>query len=214
MKNILITAFFIMTMPSLFSQQKIQYGFSLGTEWTYPSTREVSPLHKGFLPNYKGQLLKIVSNTSFLYYFEKKENAFPVNLFAAIHSANSTVNSVLNFDGVHQEQLSQFWITSAHFGYYKDRKIKNEHTMRNQFSVGLEYAYRHRSEGDFSPNYFSKNILGLGFEWSNVLYRGESRMPISWGSRTGFSIANLNGFKKLKEHEGYVYSNLFFRVLL
>ncbi len=215
MKNILITAFFIMMASSLFSQNNFKYGVGVGAEMSYPSTYEETPLDKSFFPNQTGRLFKFVTNVSLFYYLEEdKKEDIPIRFFVGVHFANSTTNSVLKTPVSQKEQLSAFWISSAHFGYYKDRAIKNERSLRNQLSLGIEYANRYRTEGDFPEDYFTKNLLGLGFEWSSTLFRTDKRLPIGWGIRNGFSLVNLNGFKKVKEQEGYVYSNLFFRVLL
>jgi hypothetical protein len=213
MKKILTLAIVIILSKTSFAQG-FSYSFGLGVEWSFPSTREETPLNKNFLPQQKGQLLKIVSNSSLFYYLKKDaDKEYTSDFFFSAHFCNTTINSVLNIQGADYEQLSEFLITSLHGGLYNDRKTKNEHRMRTQISGGLEYGRRVRSEGDFSGNYFSKNLLGFGFEWSNTLYRKEQKMPIGWGFRMGGSFLNLNGFKKQNEHEGYVYSNIFVRVL-
>jgi hypothetical protein len=214
MKKVLAIAICLILSNTLLAQG-FSYAFGLGVEWSYPSTREELPLNKNFLPQHKGQLLKMVSSSSLFYHLKRNEKSeFTSDFFFSVNFCNTTINSVLDIHGTNYEQLSEFLISSAHAGFYKDRKTKNEHTMRNQLSFGVEYGRRYRSEGDFSANYFSKNLLGLGFEWSNSLFRNEHRIPIGWGFRMGGSILNLNGFKKQNEHEGYVYSNVFVRILI
>jgi hypothetical protein len=212
MKNILITAFFIMMASSLFSQSGIFYSFGLGVERSYPTTKEEQPLSKSFLEPYKGELFKLVSNSSLLY-VHRRDTTTKHSFIYAVHFANTTINSKLDILGVEQEQLSAIFVSSAHFGVGYYMKGRNGNTILNNSTLGIEYGRRYRSEGDFSENYFTKNLLGIGIELSHTVFRKDRRFPIGYGYRAGASFLNLNGFKKLNEHEGYIYNNLFVRVL-
>jgi hypothetical protein len=213
MKNILTAILFIMMTPSLFSQTGFFYSTGLGVERSLPSTREEPPLNKSFFNTNKGELYKLVGNTSFMY-LHKRDSLAKYGSVYAVHIANTTVNSKLDILGIEQEQLSAIFVSSAHFGVGYYMKGKNGNTILSNTTIGIEYGRRYRSEGDFSQNYFTKNLLGMGLEISNTVFRKDRRYPIGYGYRAGASFLNLNGFKKLNEHEGYVYSNLFVRVLL